>query len=94
MKHLKHLKKIIIYALIVLSLISQTFQLKFQTENLLKKNEKTVKTEKEKNTNTNLNTVQIQMSTTLEKPMTLNHEKNEEDNYELERANAMAEFIF
>ncbi len=97
---MKHLKRLIIYALIVLKLISLSSQMQFQNENLLKKNEKTVKSEKEKNTKTNtntisnLNTAQIQMSSTMEKPMTLNHEKNEEESYELERANAMAEFIF
>lgn len=92
---MKYLKSLIIYAIILLNLLNLS-EISCN-KNFLKKNEKNIKTKSEtekKNQNSNLNTVEIQMSSTLEKPMNLNHGMTEEEKYDLERANAMADFIF
>lgn len=67
-------------------------------KNFLKKSniEKSVIASSVSSSNSNAATVNVQLKMETQKPIVANNifEKSEEEKYELERANAMAEFIF
>ncbi len=92
MKSFANIKKHFILILLITLLCSLSFCI--TKKNFLKSNiEKNLKTKTENKVRV---TVEVQKMST-ESPLVANHnlkEQTEEEKYELERANAMAEFIF